>query len=109
MFTPTDFLQGSVGCSLFILSIGASWSMISGAVFDASIAGAKVSINQKLQEVDRVAQVVRNEAQSLKKEPMASKLTLEAIEKNLEIVDREIEKEEKAIERDLDRFTDSEL
>lgn len=109
MFQPVKELQFCFGLSCVLLSVGGCWSMISGSVVNLSIAGAKLSVNQKLEKVERITQALEQSTQQLKSEPSVSKLKLKAIEQELKTVDRDIQREEKAIADELDHFIDGDI
>jgi len=51
MWKPNETLQTCLGISCILLSFGASWGMVTGAVVKMKVAGADFSINEKAQAV----------------------------------------------------------
>lgn len=102
----TPFAQNCGGASAVILAVGATWSMISGAVVRGSVAGANFSVNEKLQRVDRIARELNESAEQLKLEPGVSPLKIQAIETELQQVETEIEATEQEIDRNLKQLVE---
>ena len=109
MFKPTDRLQACVGTSIVLVSIGVCISLITGSVVDFSVAGAKLSVNRKLERVEKITEALEQSTEQLKQEPSVSKVKLEVIEQDIRRIDRAIEQEEKAIADELDRFIENDI
>jgi hypothetical protein len=104
MFRPTAQLQLCFGLSSIVLSFGCCWSLISGAWVKVSIAGANISVNQKLEKVEKIATDLTDTATQLKSEPSVSPLKLKAIEQELRQVESEINRAENKVEQELDEL-----
>lgn len=104
MFNMTERLQTCIGYSLIILSIGGTWSMMTGSIVKFQVAGANFSVNEKLKQVENVAMDLEQTTLQLKDEPGVSRLKLRAIEREIEQVQSEIETTESHIEHDLEKL-----
>lgn len=102
------FFASCVGLSILILSAGGCYSMISGALVKINVAGTNISVNEKLQRVDKIAGVLEASTEQLKNEPGVSPLKIQAIEAELESVETDISATEKEIERDLKQLVEGE-
>ena len=105
----TEFFQNCGGVSMVILSLAGSWSMVSGAIVKINVAGTNISVNEKLQRVERITQDLEESTQQLKLEPGVSPLKIEAIERELEAVNEEIDSTELQLSDDLDKLVEPEL
>lgn len=103
MFQPTEKLQSRIGDSLLVATTAIAISLLTGAVIDFSIAGANLSVNRKLQQVEKVKEKVENTVVELKNEPSVSRLKIQGLEAELEQAEVIVDDTEKAIEDDLDR------
>lgn len=104
---PTNELQLCIGGSMLLVSIGICCALLSGSVVRLNVAGANLSVNQKLEQVEKIKESLQQSTQELRQEPSVSKLKIEAIERELEAVDESIQTEEKAIADELDRFVET--
>ena len=102
----TSFCQNCGGISAIVLAFGATWSMISGAVVKGSVAGANFSVNEKLQQIENVANDLEQTTFQLRQEPGVSRLKLRAIERDLAQAKDEIDITESHIEHDLEELVD---
>lgn len=106
MFSPTQTLQACIGIASIILSIGGTWSMISGSIVKFEVAGANFSVNEKLEKVEKVAKELENTTNQLRNEPGVSPIKLEALEAELKQTKSEIESTETEVRDDLDKLVD---
>lgn len=104
----TKFAQNCGGASFIILSVGATWSMVSGAVVRGSVAGANFSVNEKLQRVDKIARELEESAEQLRFEKGVSSLKIEALQTELDQVERDIKQQAQEIESDLTQLVERE-
>lgn len=102
------FFQQCIGVSIVILSAGGTYSMISGALVKINVAGTNISVNEKLQRVDKIARDLEQSADLLKQEPTVSKLKIRAIEKELEAVETDIEASQQQLQDDLKQLVEGE-
>ena len=91
---------------MVILSLAGSWSMVSGAIVKINVAGTNISVNEKLQRVERITQDLEESTQQLKLEPGVSSMKIRAIERELEAVNEEIDSTETELEQDLDELVE---
>lgn len=97
----TPFFQGCGGISMILLSLAGAYSMATGALVKINVAGTNISVNEKLQRVNKIAQDLEASTEQLKHEPSVSRLKLRAIERELEQVESDIERTEADLDRDL--------
>lgn len=103
------FFQKCIGVSIVILSLAGSYSMATGAFVKINVAGTNISVNEKLQRVDKIARDLESSTEMLKQEPTVSPLKIKAIEAELKQVESDIERTEADIDRDLKQLTEPEL
>ena len=104
MFRPTERLQSCLGVSLVILSIGGTWSMMSGSIVKFQIAGANFSVNEKLKVIEKVTEELSETTTELRNQPGVSPLKLKAIEAELEQTQSDIDEAESEIESELEQL-----
>lgn len=106
IFQPSQTLQFLIGLSFSLLSFGGMWSMIRGSNFKVQVAGANLSVNQRLEDVEKIKESLDDTVTQLKAEPTVSSIKIEAYEKELEKAETEILDTEARIEEDLKDLID---
>ena len=108
MFRPTYELQLCAGVSMILLSGGGAWSMVSGAFVQFRVAGANFSVNQKLEQVESIAQTLGETTTQLKQEPKVNRLRLREVELQLQAIEPAILQAESEIHQELDSLVNPE-
>lgn len=103
----TAELQFCLGISSIILSLGSAWSLGTGGWVKISVAGANISVNQKLEAVEKITADLTDTATQLKAEPGVSSLKIEAIEQELATVNSSINRTGNSVERELDKLIEN--
>lgn len=83
--------------------------MIRGANVRVSVAGANLSVNEKLQEVKEIKDKVGSAVEQLKAEPSVSRIKIRAIEHELEEAESKINDTDARIEGDLEGLTEEDI
>ena len=104
MFRPNHELQICAGLSMVLLSIGGSWSMVSGSVVQFRIAGANFSVNEKLERVEEAKEILEDVTTELKRDPKSNRRRIQKAEQQLQLATPPIDETETKIQQDLDEL-----
>lgn len=103
-FKPTEILQGCVGLSFVLLSIGGMWSMISGARVELRAAGAMLTVNEGQKLVEEALEDTEDIVNIIQRSPAVPKSQKKQLQQKLSTAKDSLSHAEEEINDDAEKL-----